>query len=105
MDFIRKFTLASIGAVDMTREKVEELLDELVKRGEMTKDERAEAIKNFVNKSADSAEKARKWTEESFEKFSSRFSSKFNEQITQLSNRIEQLNVRLSELEKKLNKS
>ncbi len=105
MDFIRKFTLASIGAVDMTREKVEEMLDELVKRGEMTNDERAEALRNFVNKSIDSTEKMKKWTEETFEKFTGRISSKVNEQMTQLSNKLEQLNVRLSELEKKMNKS
>jgi polyhydroxyalkanoate synthesis regulator phasin len=104
MDLIKKFILASIGAVDLTREKVEAMLDELVKRGEMTNDERAEALKNFVNKSIDSTERARKRTEEMFEKFSGKFSSKFNEKLTQFADKIEQLNVRLSELEKKMNK-
>jgi polyhydroxyalkanoate synthesis regulator phasin len=105
MDFIKKFTLASIGVIDMTREKAEELLDELVKRGEMTNDERAEALRNFVNKSIDSGEKMKKWAEENFEKFTGRISMKVNEQITQLSDRIEQLNVRLGDLERKINKS
>jgi polyhydroxyalkanoate synthesis regulator phasin len=104
MDILKKITLASIGAVDLTCEKAEQMLDELVKRGEMTSDERAEAIKNFVNKSIDSTEKLRQHTEELFERFSGRFSSKFNEQISQLANRIEQLNVRLSELENRQNK-
>ena len=60
MDYLRKLTLASIGAIELTREKAEEMLDELVKRGEMTNDERAEAVKNFVNKSIDSTEKMKK---------------------------------------------
>jgi polyhydroxyalkanoate synthesis regulator phasin len=104
MDFLRKFTLASIGAIELTREKAEEMLDELVKRGELTNDERAEALKNFVNKSIDSTEKMKKRTEEMFENLSGKFASKFNEQVTQLSNRIEQLNARLAELERKVNK-
>ncbi|HBC47621.1 MAG TPA: hypothetical protein DEO84_05220 [candidate division Zixibacteria bacterium] len=104
MDYLRKLTLASIGAIELTREKAEEMLDELVKRGEMTNDERAEAVKNFVNKSIDSTEKMKKRTEEMFENLSGKFTSKFNEQVTQLSNRIEQLNARLAELERKVSK-
>jgi polyhydroxyalkanoate synthesis regulator phasin len=104
MDFLKKFTLASIGAIELTREKVEKMLDELVKRGEMTNDEKAEALKSFVNKSIDSTEKIRQRTEEMFDKFSGRLSARINEQISQLTNRVEQLNVRLSELEKKANK-
>jgi polyhydroxyalkanoate synthesis regulator phasin len=104
MDFLKKFTLASIGAVELTREKVEQMLDDLVKRGELTNDEKAEAIKNFVNKSIDSTDKIRQRTEEMFDKFSGRLSARINEQISQLSNRVEQLNIRLSELEKKTGK-
>jgi poly(hydroxyalkanoate) granule-associated protein len=105
MDFIKKMTLASIGAVTMTREKAEELFDELVKKGEMTNDERAEAIKTFVEKSSESAEKVKKLAEETYEKVSSQFASKFNEQIGTLAQKIEQLNLRLSELEAKINKT
>jgi poly(hydroxyalkanoate) granule-associated protein len=105
MDFIKKMTLASIGAVNITREKAEEMFDELVKKGEMTNDERAEAIKNFVDKSTESAEKMRQWAEESYEKMSGKFASKFNEQISTLAQRIEQLNLRLSELERKIDKT
>jgi poly(hydroxyalkanoate) granule-associated protein len=105
MDFIKKMTLASIGAVTMTREKAEEMFDELVKKGEMTNDEKAEAIKNFVDKSTESAEKMKKWAEETYDKMSSQFASKCNEQIAGLAQRIEQLNLRLSELEAKINKS
>jgi polyhydroxyalkanoate synthesis regulator phasin len=104
MDFFKKLTLASIGAVTLTREKLEETLDELVKKGEMTTDEKAEAVKHFVDKSIDSTEKAVKKTEEMVTNFTGKFSTKFNEQVTQLSNRIEQINVRLSELEKKFDK-
>jgi polyhydroxyalkanoate synthesis regulator phasin len=104
MDMFKKLTLASIGAVNLTREKVEEMFDELVKKGEMTEDERARAVKSFIDRTVESSEKARKWTEETFHNLSSKFSLRFNEQIGQLSNRIEQLNARLSEIERKLDK-
>jgi polyhydroxyalkanoate synthesis regulator phasin len=104
MDLFKKLTLASIGAVTLTREKAEELLDELVKKGEMTSDEKADAMKKFVDKSVESTEKMRKWVEEMGERLSGKFAIKVNEQVTQLSNRIEQLNTRLAELEKKFNR-
>ena len=104
MDIFKKLTLASIGAINMTRERAEELFDEMVKKGEMTRDERAEALKNFVNKSVESTEKMTKWLEEKFEKFSAKFSSKVDDQIAHLSNRVEQLNSRLTDLERKTGK-
>lgn len=105
MDMFKKLTLASIGAVNLTRDKLDEMFDELVRKGEMSEDERSRAIKNLVEKAAESSEKVRKWTEDAFDNLSSRFSAKYGEQIAQLSNRIEQLNVRLNELERKLDRN
>jgi polyhydroxyalkanoate synthesis regulator phasin len=105
MDLFKKLTLASIGAVTLTRERAEELLDELVKKGELTKDEKAEAMKKFVDKSIESTEKMKKWTEETFDRLSGKFAGKFNEQVAQLSSRIDQLNARIAELESKLGKT
>jgi polyhydroxyalkanoate synthesis regulator phasin len=104
MDVFRKLTLASIGAYTVTREKAEELFDEMVKKGEMTSDEKAEALKNFVNKSVESTEKMSKWLEDAYQKLSTRLSGKFDEQISKLSERIEQINVKLAGIEKKLDK-
>jgi len=102
MDMFKKLALASIGAANLTAEKLEEMFDELVKKGEMSEDERSRAIKEFLEKTSESSEKARKWTEDAFKNMSAKFSSKYNEQIAQLSGRIEQLNVRLNELERKI---
>jgi polyhydroxyalkanoate synthesis regulator phasin len=88
----------------VTREKAEELFDEMVKKGEITSDEKAEALKNFVNRSVESTEKMSKWVEEAFQKFATRLSGKLDDQISRLSERIEQLNVRLANIEKKVNK-
>ena len=103
MDVLKKLTLASIGAVKMTREKVEEMFDEMVKRGEMTSDERSEAIKNFVEKSKDSAGKLKERVEEIAGKFTQKFSTRFDDQISTLAGKIEKLSAKVANLEKKVN--
>ncbi len=104
MDVLKKLTLASIGAVKMTREKVEEIFDEMVKRGEMTNDERSEAIKNFVEKSTDSAGKLKVRVEEIAGKFSEKFSARFDGQISTMAEKIEKLSAKVADLEKKISK-
>ncbi len=103
MDVLKKLTLASIGAVKMTREKVEEMFDEMVKRGEMTSDERSEAIKNFVEKSKDSAGKLKERVEEIAGRFTQKFSARFDDQMSTLAEKIEKLSAKVADLEKKVN--
>lgn len=103
MDVVKKITLASIGAVNLTREKAEEVFDELVKKGEAANGDQAQAVKDFVDKSAERKERAREWIEDTYSKIAEKFSSKFNEQISELSMRIDQLNTRLGEIERKNN--
>lgn len=101
MDLFKKLALASIGAINMTREKVEEVFDEMVKRGEMTDDERAEAIKNFASKSSESATKLKDKADEIAAHLSGMFSSKLDEKISGLAEKLEKLAARVSDLEKK----
>jgi polyhydroxyalkanoate synthesis regulator phasin len=102
MDIIKKLTLASIGAVNLTREKAEEIFDEMVKRGEMTKDERSEAIKSFIDKSSESAEKVKEKMEELAGRLAEKFSSKLDRKFEELNAKMEQLSKKISEIEKKL---
>lgn len=52
---LEKVTMASLGALSMTREKAEKIFDEYVKRGQAEKDSRT----GFVKEIMDNAEKAR----------------------------------------------
>ncbi len=103
MDIFKKLTLASIGAANMTKERLEELFDEMVKKGEMTNDEKAQAIKGFVDKSVEMSEKAKVYADDIAKKVSEKFSAKFDQQISQLAIKLEEVNTRIAELEKKLN--
>lgn len=92
-DYIRKMTLAGAGLAIITTEKIQEMMDDLVKKGEMTEKEAREAVNEYVEKS----KQAKKDLEE-----------KVEQMITGLLNRmniptrkeIEEIKERLARLEK-----
>ncbi|UCE65433.1 MAG: hypothetical protein JSU85_11255, partial [Candidatus Zixiibacteriota bacterium] len=102
MDILKKLTLASIGAVNITKEKAEEIFEEMVKRGEMTTDEKSEAIKSFVDKSSQSAEKMKEKMEEMAGKVAEKFSSRFDKKFEELNSKMEKLSKKISDIEKKM---
>lgn len=51
-DLIKKLLYAGIGAVALTKEKAEEIIDELVKKGDIAKEEKASVLSNIL-KAAD----------------------------------------------------
>jgi polyhydroxyalkanoate synthesis repressor PhaR len=102
MDILKKLTLASIGAFNLTKEKAEEIFDEMVKKGEMTKDERSEALKNFVDKSSQSAEKMKEKMEDMASSVAEKFSSKIDRKLEVINVRMEELSKKIADIEKKM---
>jgi len=51
LELLRKSVLMGLGAVMITKEKIEELVDELIKKGELTEDQRSKAIQDLLEKS------------------------------------------------------
>lgn len=51
MDFIKKSMLIGVGLATLTREKVEQAIDELIKKGEMSEKEGKEAVDDLMEKS------------------------------------------------------
>lgn len=102
MDIFKKLTLASIGAFNLTKEKAEEIFDEMVKKGEMTSDEKSEAIKSFVDKSSQSAEKMKEKMEEMAGKVAEKFSSRLDKKLEELNSKMEKLSKKIADIEKKI---
>jgi poly(hydroxyalkanoate) granule-associated protein len=50
MAILSKTVMAAIGALAITKENAEKLIDELIKRGELDKSKRAEAIREAADK-------------------------------------------------------
>jgi polyhydroxyalkanoate synthesis regulator phasin len=56
MDIIRKAVFMGLGAISLTKDKAEELVDDLIKRGEVASSERFKTIDRIL-KEADKQEK------------------------------------------------
>jgi polyhydroxyalkanoate synthesis regulator phasin len=93
LDYIRKITLAGAGLAIMTTEKIQEIMEELVKKGEMTEKEAREAVNEFVEKS----KQARKDLEDKIEQMATGLLNRMNAPTRQ---EIEEIKERLARLEK-----
>lgn len=49
-DLFKKGVLMGLGAVTITKEKAEQIVDELVKKGELAKDKRPQAVQDLLKK-------------------------------------------------------
>ncbi len=92
LDYIRKMTLAGAGLAIMTTEKVQEIMNELVKKGEMTEKEAREAVSEFVEKS----KQAKKDLEDKMEQMATGLLNRMNVPTRK---EIEEIKERLTRLE------
>lgn len=93
LDFIRKMTLAGAGLAIVTTEKIQELADELVKKGEMTEKEARETVNEYVEKS----KQAKKDIEDKMEQWVSGFLNRMNIPTRK---ELDEIKERLARLEK-----
>ena len=49
-DLFKKTVLMGLGAMTITKEKAEDLVDELIKKGELAKDKRSKAVQDLLEK-------------------------------------------------------
>ena len=59
LDLFKKAVLMGLGAITLTKEKVEQIVDELIKKGELTEGERSKAIRDFLLKAQEQDRKAK----------------------------------------------
>ncbi len=95
-DFLKKAINLGLGTLVVTREKVEEVVSELVKKGEVGQDEG----KKLVNELIEKGEENKKEMEAQVEKIVRTVTEKLNlptgEQLNALKSEIEQLKERLN---------
>ncbi|MGQ9561513.1 MAG: phasin family protein [Candidatus Oleimicrobiaceae bacterium] len=99
---LRKLVLAGIGAASLTKEKVEEFVDELVKRGEVSEEERAKFIKDTVTKVEEFSQQLRTRVEEEVGKATEKLKPRFQKDIEQLSEQVQALRDEIAQLRKEV---
>jgi polyhydroxyalkanoate synthesis repressor PhaR len=102
MDFFKKSVLFGLGVFDLTKEKAEKMVDEMIKRGEMTQSDKAKAVKELLKGHDERMEKLKKKIDESVEKVTAKVKGKEKEELAKLQKKIDELTKVVEKLEKKL---
>jgi polyhydroxyalkanoate synthesis regulator phasin len=102
MSVIRNIMYLGYGVATLTREKVEQAVDELVKRGEVAGADRAKAIDELQQRAHAAAGEIRKMVDERLDSLGKRL--RWTEEIAKLRSEVEGLRARIDDLEKQSKK-
>jgi polyhydroxyalkanoate synthesis repressor PhaR len=102
VEAVKKAMSASIGALDVTRDKVEELVDDLIKKGHLTKEERTETVRELVDKAEEHSKEAKDWVEARVKTAVSKLRPAKEEEVDALRQQVAVLQKTVAVLEKRL---
>jgi polyhydroxyalkanoate synthesis repressor PhaR len=102
VDFFKKSVLFGLGVFDLTKEKAEKLVDEMIKRGEMSQSDKAKAVKELLKGHDERMEKLKAKIDERVEKITAKVKGKEQEEMTKLHQKLDNLTKVVEKLEKKL---
>ena len=91
IDIFRKTFLIGLGLTSLTREKAEEFIDELIKRGEIESKEKGKAVDDLIQKAKEEEEKFNKKLDEALQKTINNMGLPTKKDIENLENRIKDL--------------
>ena len=101
-DAIKKAMVAGVGALNVTKEKVEELVDDLIKKGHLDKKDRAQVVRELVKKAEARSAEAKKWIEDSVMATLTRVKPAKEEEVDALKKQVDDLSKTVARLEKKV---
>lgn len=92
---LSKAILLGLGLFDLTREKAKKLADELVKRGEVAKDEKPEFLKKLLKRRKEAREEIGKLVEERVGKALSRLNIATKSDLDELKRAVGRLSKKM----------
>jgi polyhydroxyalkanoate synthesis repressor PhaR len=102
VDIFKKSLLFGLGVFDLTKEKAEKIVDEMVKRGEMNQADKAKAVNELLKGHDERMEKLKKKIDDSVEKVTAKVRGKEKEELAKLHKKVEELSKIIEKLEKKI---
>lgn len=90
-DFLKKTYLAGLGLASMTQEKIEELVDDLIKRGEVAEKDRSKIVEDMLNRVQEEQDKLFKKVREYVKKVVHEMGLPTHDEFNELQKRVEQL--------------
>ena len=98
MAFFKSMMNFSLGAASLTKDKIEEWVDEAIKRGEVSASERAETIDELQQRAQKATADLKNLIDERIEALSNKLRGK--EEIDRLQAEIDELKAKIADLEK-----
>ncbi|MGD9141737.1 MAG: hypothetical protein PVJ42_09375 [bacterium] len=98
MTFFKSFMNFSLGAASITRDKIEEWVDEAIKRGELSASDRAETIDELQRRAQKATTDLKHLIDERIETLGNKLRGK--EEIDRLQAEIDALKAKIAALEK-----
>ena len=102
VDFFKKSVLFGLGVFDLTKEKAEKLVDEMIKRGEMSESDKAKAVKELLKGHDERMKKLTAKIDETVEKVTTKVRGKEKDELAKLHQKLDDLTKVVEKLEKKL---
>ncbi len=102
VDFFKKSVLFGLGVFDLTKEKAEKMVDEMIKRGEMSQSDKANAVKELLKGHDERMQKLKTKIDESVEKVTTKVRGKEKEELAKLHKKLDDLAKVVERLGKKL---
>jgi len=87
----RKSVLAGIGIYSMTREKAQEVIDDLVKKGELSKEEGPQFVKTLMEKADEEVAYLRQMVDSRVEKAMSKFKPSYDAEFKKINEKLDKI--------------
>lgn len=101
LDAVRKVLLASIGAVALAQDEMEDFVDKLVERGELAEKEGKDLLRDVMQRRKKDAKKAEEEVDKRMSELVDRLKIPSKADIDSLSTQIDGLSKKVDELSKK----
>ncbi len=98
MPMMRKMIYFGLGALSLTREKAEKMMNEMVEKGDVNKEEAKQFIDEAIKKGAEEKEQLRQMIKEEYEEIKNQFSLVSRKDLEALETRIKALEEKISTL-------
>ncbi|NLP09461.1 hypothetical protein GX408_03585 [bacterium] len=97
-DFLRKTLMAGLGFMDLTKEKVEDFIDDMIKRGEVKQEERAKYILETMNKVEQRSQEAKSWIQKQVQEAMEEIKPKTQKLVDELQAKLDELTAEVNRL-------
>ncbi len=101
MGVLKKTVLAGIGALNLSRKRATEIVEELIKQGELAEGQKAKAVKELMDKGEVRAKEFSKEVEEKVRKAVSKIKGPTKDKVQELKDELAELKARIKDLEEK----